>query len=141
MSTTLNPYLTFAKNCKEAMEFYQSILGGELKMTTFGQGMPGGDESEKDLIMHAVIENGPLTFMASDGGSHHPVNVGDNISLSISGEDDEVITKYFDGLSEGGKVDMPLEKAPWGDKFGMLIDKFGIHWMMNISAGQSAEQK
>src|ERR1700688_158896 len=134
MSATLNPYLTFSGNCKEAMEFYHSVLGGELKMTTFSEGgMPGVAEEEKSLIMHAVLENGTLTFMASDGSKEHPVQVGDNISMSISGDDDEAITKYFEGLSEGGKVTMPLEKAPWGDKFGMFTDIYGIHWMVNIS--------
>jgi|SRR5581483_6298588 len=136
MSTVLNPYLTFQNNAKQAMEFYHSVFGGELKMTTFGEGMTGADEAEKELIMHAVIENGPLTFMASDGGSHHPVNTGDNISMSLSGDDDEALSKYFKALSEGGKVNMPLEKAAWGDKFGMLTDKFGINWMVNISGGQ-----
>lgn len=140
MKPTLNPYLTFSGNCAEAMKFYQSVLSGELKMTTFGEGgMTGSSEENKDLIMHAVLENGTLTFMASDSGNVDGVKVGDNISLSISGADDEVITKYFNGLSEGGKVTMPLEKAPWGDKFGMFIDKFGIHWMVNISVGQSSE--
>src|SRR5690348_3759354 len=109
MSATLNPYLTFQSNAKEAMEFYHSIFGGELKIMTFGQAMPPGasDESGKDLVMHAVNENGPLTFIASDGGSHHEVHVGDNMSMSLSGDDDRVLADYFNKLSEGGKVDMP----------------------------------
>ena|SRR5258708_7501213 len=141
MSAVLNPYLTFQNNAREAMEFYQSVLGGELKITTFGEGgAQGAAEDEKDLIMHAVIENGPLTFMASDGGKVHPVQVGDNMSMSLSGDDEEALTKYFNGLSEGGKVNMPLSKAPWGDTFGMFQDKFDINWLVNISAGsQSAE--
>jgi PhnB protein len=136
-AAVLNPYLTFQNQAKEAMEFYHSVLGGELKMTTFGEGHMSEDEGGANLIMHAVIENGPLTFMASDGGSHHPVNVGDNMSMSLSGDDEEALTNYFNKLSEGGKVDMPLEKAPWGDQFGMFTDKFGIHWMVNISGAQA----
>jgi PhnB protein len=134
MSVALNPYLTFKDQAKEAMEFYHSVLGGELKVSTFGEGDPNADEAEKDLVMHAVIENGPLTFMASDGGAHHPVTVGNNMSMSLSGEDEEALTKYYNGLSDGGKVTMPLAKAPWGDQFGMFTDKFGINWMVNISA-------
>jgi PhnB protein len=134
MKPTLNPYLTFKGNAREAMEFYKSVLGGELKISTFGEGGAPAEEGEKDLVMHALLENGTLTFMASDSGTKHQVSVGDNISMSLSGPQDEDLTKYFNGLSEGGKVDMPLEAAPWGDKFGMLTDKFGIHWMVNISA-------
>lgn len=139
MSTTLNPYLTFKGNAREAMEFYKSVLGGELKITTFSEGGTPADEGDANLVMHALLENGPLTFMASDSGTKHEVNMGDNISMSISGEDEEAITKYFNGLAEGGEVTMPLSKAPWGDTFGMLTDKFGIKWMVNISAGQAPE--
>jgi PhnB protein len=135
----LNPYLTFKDQAREAMEFYKSIIGGELKIMTFGEGMPQGheDAAEKDLVMHADLNNGTINFFASDGGANHPVDVGNNMSMSLSGDDDETLTKYFEGLSADGKVTMPLEKAPWGDKFGMFTDKFGINWMVNISSGQS----
>lgn len=130
----LQPYLAFNKEAKEAMTFYQSIFGGELKTQTFAEsGMPTKDE-EKDLLVHALLDNGTLSFMASDGGSQHPITVGDNISMSISGTDEKTLTNYFNKLSEGGKLDMPLAKQFWGDTFGMLTDKFGIHWMINISA-------
>lgn len=138
MKPTLNPYLAFQGNCREAMEFYKSVLGGELTLSTFGEGNPNSAEDEKNLIMHALLDNGSLTFMASDGNKENKVNVGNNISMSISGPQDEEITKYFNGLAVGGKVELPLEKAPWGDKFGMLTDKFGINWMMNISAEKPA---
>ncbi len=118
------------------MEFYYSVLGGELKVSTFGEGNPAAAEDEKNLVMHAVIENGPLTLMASDGGKQHELKVGNNVSLSISGDDEEALTKYFNGLSDGGTVTMPLAKAHWGDTFGMFKDKFGIDWLINISAGQ-----
>lgn len=134
----LNPYLTFDGTAGEAMKFYQSVLGGELSLSTFGEsGMPISPE-QKDKIVHARLENDELTFMASDGSPDHPVHMGDNISMSIMGSDGAALTKYFEGLSEGGKVDMPLAKQFWGDTFGMLTDKFGIHWMVNIS---SAPQK
>ena len=136
MKPTLSPYLAFPGTAAEAMKFYQSVLGGKLTMQTFAQfGMPT-EEKDKDKIMHAVLKNDTLSFMASDGNVHHPVNMGDNISMSIAGSDEALLTKYFNGLAEGGKVDMPLAKQVWGDMFGMLTDKFGVHWMVNISSGE-----
>lgn len=134
MNAKLLPYLNFMGKTREAMEFYKSVLGGELIISTFGEsGAPVKDEF-KDWIMHAELKNGELTFMASDGYDEKPVHMGDNINMSIVGTDEAQISKYFEGLSEGAKVEMPLEKAPWGDKFGMLTDKFGVHWMVNISS-------
>lgn len=120
------------------MEFYKSILGGDLTSQTYGEGNPNCAPEDKDLIMHSELKNDGLTFMAADGNSEHPVHMGDNISMSIIGSmtDLEKLTDWFTKLGEGGKTDYPLEKAPWGDTFGMLTDKFGIHWMFNISAGQ-----
>lgn len=131
----LQPYLAFKGNCKEAMEFYQSVLGGKLELSTFAdyasKEMPVSDE-QKDKIMHATLQNGSLSFMASDAMNQ---KVGDNISLSIAGTDDTKLTGFFEGLSTGGKITQPLKSQVWGDKFGMLIDKYGINWMINISAG------
>ena len=135
MKPTLNPYLTFDSKTAEAMKFYQSVLGGELKMQTFGEsGMPTTPE-DKDKIIHADLKNGDLSFMASDGNKEHPVHMGDNISMSISGDDEAKLTEIFTKLAEGGEIGMPLAKQFWGDTFGMLMDKFGIHWMVNISSG------
>ncbi len=135
MKSVLTPYLNFNGQTKQAMEFYQSVLGGELKMQTFAEsGMPTSPE-EKDKIMHADLKNDTLSFMASDGNAEHPVHMGDNIHMCIAGTDEAMITKYFNGLAEGGgKVDMPLAKQFWGDTYGQLTDKFGVHWMVNIGA-------
>jgi PhnB protein len=136
MKPTLNPYLNFDGKTAEAMKFYQSVLGGELELHSYGEFGAPVPEDEKYRIMHAMLKNDALTFMASDGNEHHPVHMGDNITMSISGSDEEPLRKYFEGLSEGGKIDMPLEKQVWGDIFGMLTDKFGVHWMVNISTGE-----
>ncbi len=137
MDAKLTPYLTFPGTAAEAMQFYQSVLGGELKMQTFAEsGSPVADE-DKDKIIHADLQNGDLSFMASDGNREHPVKMGDNISMSIAGSDEETLRKYFDGLSKGGKVTMPLAKQFWGDTFGMLTDKFGVNWMINIATLKS----
>lgn len=133
MPAKLSPYLNFMGQTKDAMTFYQSVLGGQLTMQTYGEsGMPCKPE-EKDFIMHADLQNGALSFFAADGNSEHQVHMGDNIQMSIVGSDEATLTKYFNGLAEGGQVTMPLEKAPWGDTFGMLTDKFGVHWMVNVS--------
>lgn len=133
--TILNPYLNFRGNAREAIEFYKSVFGGELTISTFGEaGMPV-DPSETDQVMHSQLEapNG-LNLMAADSPSHFEFTPGNNISVSLSGTDEAELTGYFNGLLEGGTVDEPLVKAPWGDTFGMLTDKFGIHWLVNITA-------
>ncbi len=129
---TLNPYLNFNRETKQAMEFYHSVLGGKLDIQTFGEsGMPNIPEDEKDLVIHAKLEAGGLVIMASDGGKDHPIHMGDNVHMSLQGNE-ENLTKWFKELSEGGKIDMPLQKQFWGDTFGMFTDKFGVHWMINI---------
>src|SRR5438552_5038349 len=131
---TLTPYLNFNGNTAEAMRFYQSILGGELTMQTFGEANVASTPEEKNMIIHAALKNDALSIVASDGQPSQQVKFGDNIHLSISGQDSNELTEIFNKLAQGGKVDMPLAKQFWGDTFGMLTDKFGVHWMVNIVA-------
>ncbi len=144
MAVNLNPYLSFRDNAREAMEFYHSVLGGNLTQSTFKEFNASEDDDESDLIMHAMlVTDGGLVLMASDTPKRMVYNPGTNISVSLSGdmEDDEKLSRYFDKLSgDGGKATMPLEKALWGDKFGMCVDKFGIHWMVNIAGEKPAAQ-
>jgi len=140
MSVVLNPYLNFTGKAREAMEFYQSVLGGELTVSTFGEnGGMGVEESELDQVMHSQIttENG-MTLMASDVPSGRGVP-GPNSAISLSGDDADTLRGLWDGLSEGGTVTVPLEAAPWGDSFGMLTDKFQVDWMVNISGTAAAD--
>lgn len=128
---TLNPYLNFDGAAAEAMAFYQSVLGGELHSDAYGAA--GGEYgADPDAIMHAQLET-PAGFvlMASDVPPGVPHQVGNNISVSISGGDEEQLRGWFDALSEGGTPGVPFEKAPWGDTFGMFTDRFGINWMVN----------
>jgi PhnB protein len=134
MKPTLTPYLNFDGNTAEAMKFYQSILGGELTMQTFGEANMAKTPGERDRILHADLKNDMLSLMASDGQPDHPVKFGNNIHMSISGADENKLTEFFNKLAQGGKVDMPLAKQFWGDTFGMLTDKFGVHWMVNITS-------
>jgi PhnB protein len=138
MTTRLNPYLSFRDTAREAMDFYQSVFGGELTRSTFGEFHASEDPAEQDKIMHSQLltDNG-LALMASDIPNHMEYTVGTNYSVSLSGEDDAELRGYWDKLSAGGTVTMPLEQAPWGDAFGMCVDKFGVTWLVNIAGAQS----
>ncbi len=138
MTVRLNPYIAFTDgNAREAMEFYKSVFGGTLAMNTFGEfGAP--EPAIADKIMHAMLEtdNG-LALMASDPPPNMDVTSGSSISISLSGDDAEELHGYWDKLSDGGTVMVPLEKQMWGDEFGTCRDKFGVEWMVNISAPQA----
>ncbi len=133
MDTKLIPYLAFDGKTKEAMTFYQGALGGELTLQIFEESGAPVKPEEKDRIIHADLKNGDLSFMASDGNPEHPVHMGNNITMSLTGDDEAKLTEYFNKLSEGGEVDMKLEKQFWGDHYGQLTDKFGVHWSVNIT--------
>ncbi|MGB2948777.1 VOC family protein [Rhodococcus sp. BGS-1C] len=137
MPTRLNPYLNFRGTAREAMEFYQSVFGGELAMNTYADFGTTEDPAEKDQIMHSQLESpSGLTIMAADTPASMALNVGDNVSVSLSGEDEDELTGYWDKLAVDAQNTMGLNKAPWGDTFGMLTDKFGINWLVNISGSQ-----
>ena len=140
MSTKLNPYLGFRDTAKEAMEFYQSIFGGELTLSTFGDFQASQDPAEQGKIIHGMLvtESG-LTLMGADTPNTMGYMPGDNYSVSLSGEDEAELRRFWEGLSAEGTVTMPLERAPWGDIFGMCADKFGVSWLVNIAAAQVPE--
>ena len=137
MAVLLNPYLNFQDQTRDAMTFYQGVFGGELRISTFKEFQASQDPSDDDKIMHAQLEgeNG-IVFMAADTPSSMEYRPGTNFSMSLSGEDEGVLRGYFDKLADGGQVIMPLEKAPWGDTFGMLTDRFGISWLVNVNQQQ-----
>ena len=133
MASRLNPYIGFDGTAREAMEFYKEVFGGELTVNTFGEfGSQGTPDADK--IMHSQLETDRgFTLMASDTPSGMERTSGDNITISLSGEDGGELRGYWEKLSDGGNVTMPLEKQMWGDEFGMCIDRFGIPWMVNIT--------
>ena len=134
MVTRLNPYLSFRDNAREAMEFYRSVLGGTLTISTFAEFHASEDPAEADKVMHAMLESEDgLVLMAADTPNSMEYEAGSSISLSLSGDDPERLRALWDGLSDGGTVVMPLEPAPWGDSFGMLTDRYGTAWMVNIA--------
>jgi len=134
MGTVLNPYLNFKDNAREAMEFYRGVFGGELTISTFADFHASSDPSEDDKVMHADLEGASgIRFMASDTPNHMEFNPGTNFSMSLSGEDEAELRGYFEKLSDGGTVTMPMEQAAWGDTFGMCTDRFGVAWLVNIN--------
>ena len=135
METKLNPYINFKDNTRQAMEFYKVVFGGKLRMSTFKEYHASQDPSEDNKIMHAELDTGNgIVFMAADTPDRMEYRPGTNFNMSLSGENEAELKSYFQKLSAGGTITMPLEKAPWGDTFGMCTDKFGISWLVNISA-------
>ena len=137
--TVLNPYLNFDGNCEEAFNFYKSVFGGEFLTVMRFKDVPAeyqGSESEREKIMHMALPIGQGTIlMGSDTPTAMgPTKIGGNVSISIGTGSEGEASHLFKGLSAGGQVAMPLDKAFWGDYFGLLTDKFGVQWMINCSS-------
>jgi PhnB protein len=134
MPARLNPYLGFKDNARQAMEFYRTVFGGNLQVSTFKELNASQGPSEDDKVMHAVLEaeNG-IVFMASDTPDRMEYKPGNNFNMSLSGEDEAEMRRYYEKLAEGGNMTMPLQKAVWGDIFGMCVDRFGVNWLVNIN--------
>ena len=137
MTSRLNPYISFDGDARQAMEFYEQVFGGTLHMNTFGEfGM--ADSPDADKIMHALLDTSSgFTLMGADTPTGMEFSPGGNVSVSLSGEDEAELRGYWDKLAEGATITMPIDKAPWGDTFGMLTDQFGISWLVNIAGSQS----
>jgi PhnB protein len=140
MASRLNPYISFGDNARQALEFYRDVFGGELTISTFGEfGQTGGPQ--ENLVMHGQLETPQgFTLMAADTPPGMDRREGSAITVSLSG-DDEDLRGFWEKLSNGGQVQMPLEKQMWGDEFGMLVDQFGVSWMVNIAGDRSGEQQ
>lgn len=143
--TTVNVYLTFNGNCREAFEFYKSVFGGEFPYVgTFGEmppqeGTPSVPDSEKNKIMHISLPISKETaLMGSDSSKAfgQATVVGNNFSISINTDTKEEAQKLFDNLSTGGQITLPLNETFWAAYFGMLTDKFGINWMVNVDLNE-----
>lgn len=134
MATTLNPYLSFQNTARTAMEFYRDVFGGELTIDTFAAYEMGQEPAENDLVMHAQLETtSGFTIMASDTPSSMPYTPPAGFSVSLSGDDEAALESWWTALADGGSITMPLDTPPWGGRFGMLTDRFGIAWMVAIS--------
>jgi PhnB protein len=135
--STLNPYLSFRDDARAALEFYESVFGGELTLNTFAESpMSGEYPDEGDKVLHGqLVTSSGYTLMCADTPASMDHNPGSAYAVSISGaqEEDAELRGYWEKLSEGATVTAPLDTAPWGDTFGMLTDRFGINWMVNIA--------
>lgn len=129
---TFNPYLTFDGNCEEAFNFYQSCFGGEITIIQrFGDAPTPVADDYKKKIMHIELQAAPVHLMGSDGSPKHQVVQGNTVTFNLACASAEEQEEIFQKLAAGGKVSMPLEDTFWGSRFGMLTDKFGVHWMLN----------
>lgn len=142
MIVKLNSYISFKDNAKEAAQFYKSIFGGTVYSDTFesfaSDEMPVAEE-DKQKIMHAYLKgDNSIELMLADTPTGMEYQDGARITLTLNGDDEATLRGYWDKLAEGGTVTMPLDKAPWGDVFGMLTDKFGVNWMVDIGPVQGA---
>lgn len=133
---TCNAYLFFDGNCREAMQFYQNVFGGELRIQTYGEVDNSCPDAMKNRVMHARLIGGDILLMASDNPSDESLGTG-KIQLALGGDNEEKLRRIFDGLSAGGNICHPLEKQMWGDVYGDLADKYDIHWMINVSQSNS----
>jgi PhnB protein len=127
----LSPYVNFQGRAREAMEFYHEALGGNLDLQTG----PG------DSIRHARLEADGVLIIGSDGHPDYPAKVGDSMGIALGGTDKDRLTRIFNDLAEGGTVQMPLAKQPWGAEVGWLRDRFGINWNVNIDTDHVATRR
>jgi len=137
MSVQLNPYLSFRDSARAALDFYQSVFGGEVTISRFADAGISDDPAEQDKVMHGMLvgDNG-LVLMAADTPDQMDLAYGSSISMSLSGDDADLLTGYWKALSTDGTVTVPLEQSPWGDTFGMCTDSFGTDWLVNILPSQ-----
>ena len=136
----VTPYIAFKGNCRQAIEFYKEALGAELLYAgTYGDS-PMAEMGPADAIMHATIKVGDTHIMMCDDLRPEGASGPSNISLALGLSDAAKARQYFDDLSDGGKVTMPLDKTFWAEAFGMLTDKFGINWMVNCDSPHSADK-
>lgn len=133
MPTILNPYLSFRGTAREAMEFYRSVFGGIITLFTFKDLDAAADPSEENLVMHSQLDTpGGMTLMAQDSPSRANGRPHDDVMISLSGDDEGQLQTYWERLSEGGEIVTPLAEVPWSRAFGMLVDRFGVHWLINV---------
>ncbi|KHF41623.1 VOC family protein [Halalkalibacter okhensis] len=137
---SIDVYINFNGNCREAVEFYAQVFDTEQpQLMTFGEAPPNPEyplpEEAKNLIMHTRLNIDGSNVMFSDVFPGMPFIAGNNISLSIISKDMEKMKSYFDRLKDGGEVRLELQETFWSKCYGSLTDKFGIEWQFNYDSG------
>lgn len=135
MTVRLNPHLGFQGNAEEAMTFYQSVFGGELQLMRFVDMAPDIDDAVKQKLAHSMLttDNG-LVLMAADCPPGMPFTARAGAPIALTGDEEPLLRGYWAALTDGGAVTTALEKAPWGDYYGMCVDRFGVEWLFDIGA-------
>ncbi len=135
---TLNPYLNFGNKTEAAFNFYKSVFGGEFCILQRYKDMPSDvpdakmSENQKEKILHVSLPIGKgNVLMGSDSPESMPVTFGNTFHISVNTDSKEEAKRIYDGLSAGGKIEMPIGDTFWGAYFGMFVDKFGIGWMVS----------
>ena len=141
MPREITPYLMFNGKCRDAMTFYQQVLGGTLDLMTYGQANPAASTEDKDKVIHARLEGGSTVIMASDSGKGIPVTNGDDVWLSLQCGPASEVDALYGKLAAGGASPQPPHDAFWGTRFGMLVDRFGVQWMLNSDATPGGTSK
>lgn len=131
MPREITPYLMFDGTCRDAMTFYQQVLGGELDISTYGQTDPTARAEDKDKVIHAMLVSGRTMLMASDAGKEHPVKDGDDVWLSLQCGPATEVDELAARLAAGGQTPQPPHDAFWGTRFAMVVDRFGVQWMLS----------
>ena len=134
----VNPYLNFDGQAEAAFDFYQSVFGGEVTKMKMADAPVSEivSEEERNRMMHISLPIGPSTIlMGSDifPSMGHTLTKGNYAYLSLHPDSREEADRLFNGLAEGGNIEMPMEDQFWGDYFGSFTDKFGIRWMVNYN--------
>lgn len=130
----INPYLNFDGTCAEAMRFYQNALGGKLEVMPFADTPMEKDipSQYRERVMHACLTTADgQSLMASDAGPWAPYEAPKGMQVTLNYDTAAEGRKAFDAMSQGGQVQMPLDKTFWAEAFGMFTDRFGIQWMVN----------
>jgi PhnB protein len=132
--TKLNTYLTFDGNCADAMRFYERVLNGKLEMMTHGNSPMAAQATPANAnrIMHARLAFDGGVLMASDSMAGQPYEGMHGFSIALMAPTAADAKRVYDALSDGGKIIMPLQKTFWSEAFGMLVDRFGAPWMVNV---------
>jgi|SRR5581483_8909955 len=136
--TTLNPYISFNGNCREAMLFYQYCLGGELTMQTV-EGSAVEDQLPPEMqhrILHSTLLNGAIFIMASDTCCTESFAIGNSMAISVNCSSEQEITTFYNRFAESGQIIDPLQTQFWGGMFGVVLDRFGVRWMFNYNKNE-----
>lgn len=143
----IRSYLTFAGNCRDAMQFYRDCLGGELTFQTIGESpLAGAMPAEmRDCILHSTLTRGDMVLMASDMVADDGLQKGNAVSLMLDCDSEEDIRMRYARLADGGEATHPIEVSFWGALFGDLTDRFGNRWLLhydgNVNKFSSESQR